>query len=56
MRNLWAALRKNNFDIHILESKTHDAEEKIEELTSRVEQVSFPKSDYFQCCSTYMKF
>ncbi|RWR89600.1 Glycosyl transferase, family 35 [Cinnamomum micranthum f. kanehirae] len=39
VRNLWAASRKTNFDIHILESKTRDAEEKIEELTSRVEQV-----------------
>ena len=40
VRNLWAASRKTNFDIHILESKTGDAEVKIEELTSRVEQVS----------------
>eukprot|EP00268_Persea_americana_P016402 TRINITY_DN1777_c1_g1_i1.p1 TRINITY_DN1777_c1_g1~~TRINITY_DN1777_c1_g1_i1.p1 ORF type:complete len:307 (+),score=55.49 TRINITY_DN1777_c1_g1_i1:38-958(+) len=39
VRNLWAASRKTNFDIHILESKTGDAEVKIEELTSRVEQV-----------------
>ncbi|RZB82513.1 hypothetical protein D0Y65_031589 [Glycine soja] len=36
---LWHTLRRNNFDLHILESKAQDAEEKLEELTSRVEKM-----------------
>ncbi|XP_057948581.1 uncharacterized protein LOC131144157 [Malania oleifera] len=37
---LWAASRKNNFDIHILESKVQDAEERLEELSSQVEKMA----------------
>ena len=36
---LWAALRKNNFDLHILKSKAEDNEKSLEEVTSRVEKV-----------------
>ncbi|KAG4960424.1 hypothetical protein JHK82_037112 [Glycine max] len=36
---LWHTLRRNNFDLHILESKAQDAEERLEELTSRVEKM-----------------
>ncbi|XP_061341598.1 uncharacterized protein LOC133287912 [Gastrolobium bilobum] len=36
---LWPALRKNNFDLHILKSKAQDTEEKLEEVTSRVEKM-----------------
>ncbi|XP_057433402.1 uncharacterized protein LOC130726190 [Lotus japonicus] len=36
---LWAALRRNNFDIHILKSKAQDTEESLEEVTSRVEKM-----------------
>ncbi|KAK7246460.1 hypothetical protein RIF29_41328 [Crotalaria pallida] len=34
---LWSTLRKNNFDLHVLKSQAQDTEEKIEEVTSRVE-------------------
>lgn len=37
---LWAALRKNNFDLHILKSKAEDSEKSLEEVTSRVEKMS----------------
>lgn len=37
---LWAALRKNNFDLHILKSKADDNEKSLEEVTSRVEKMS----------------
>ncbi|KAF6143762.1 hypothetical protein GIB67_031069 [Kingdonia uniflora] len=36
---LWAASRKNNFDILILESKAHDAEVRLEAVTKKVEKV-----------------
>ncbi|XP_068657852.1 uncharacterized protein [Aristolochia californica] len=35
---LWASSRKNNFDIHVLEAKVHDAEEKLEKLASQILQ------------------
>ncbi|KAJ7968607.1 Alpha-1,4 glucan phosphorylase [Quillaja saponaria] len=37
---LWAASRKNNFDLHILESKAQDADDRLELLTSQVEQMA----------------
>ncbi|XP_058750287.1 uncharacterized protein LOC131623303 [Vicia villosa] len=37
---LWSALRKNNFDLHILKSKAEDGEKRMEEVTSRVETMS----------------
>ncbi|CAK8530585.1 unnamed protein product [Lathyrus sativus] len=37
---LWSALRKNNFDLHILKSKAEDSEKRLEEVTSRVEKMS----------------
>ncbi|XP_023542864.1 uncharacterized protein LOC111802657 [Cucurbita pepo subsp. pepo] len=40
VRLLWAVLRKNNFDIHLLKVKAHEAEEKLEEVTSQVEKMS----------------
>ncbi|KAM5588141.1 hypothetical protein ABKV19_006542 [Rosa sericea] len=40
VRRLWAALRKNNFDIHVLESKAHDAEERLEMVTSQAEKMN----------------
>ncbi|RDX93825.1 hypothetical protein CR513_23864, partial [Mucuna pruriens] len=36
---LWDTLRRNNFDLHILKSKAQDAEERLEEVTSRVEKM-----------------
>ncbi|CAL5183482.1 unnamed protein product [Lathyrus oleraceus] len=37
---LWSALRKNNFDLHILKSKAEDSEKRLDEVTSRVEKMS----------------
>ncbi|KAJ1394031.1 Phosphorylase pyridoxal-phosphate attachment site [Sesbania bispinosa] len=39
VQHLWAALRKNNFDLHILKSKAQDTEKSLEEATSRVEKM-----------------
>ncbi|PON46656.1 hypothetical protein PanWU01x14_249520 [Parasponia andersonii] len=36
---LWAASRKNNFDIHVLESKAQDAEERLELVASKAQKV-----------------
>ncbi|XP_028777486.1 uncharacterized protein LOC114734120 isoform X2 [Neltuma alba] len=36
---LWANSRKNNFDLHILESKAQDAEKRLKEVTSVVEKI-----------------
>ncbi|KAK7412381.1 hypothetical protein VNO78_03837 [Psophocarpus tetragonolobus] len=36
---LWQTLRRNNFDLHILKSKAQDTEERVQELTSRVEKM-----------------
>ncbi|XP_054800492.1 uncharacterized protein LOC129304749 [Prosopis cineraria] len=35
---LWATSRKNNFDLHILESNAQDAEKRLKEITSVVEK------------------
>ncbi|XP_050371305.1 uncharacterized protein LOC126789243 [Argentina anserina] len=40
VRRLWAASRKNNFDIHVLESKAQDAEERLESVTSQAEKMN----------------
>ncbi|XP_042946702.1 uncharacterized protein LOC122279883 isoform X1 [Carya illinoinensis] len=40
VRRLWAVSRKNNFDIHDLESKARDAEERLEKITSQVENMA----------------
>ncbi|KAJ4976222.1 hypothetical protein NE237_001328 [Protea cynaroides] len=36
---LWDASRKNNFDLHILETKARDAEKRLEAVTSQVENM-----------------
>ncbi|KAJ4703533.1 putative Myosin heavy chain-like protein [Melia azedarach] len=40
IRLLWAASRKNNFDIHNLKSKAQESEDRLEEVTSEVEKMS----------------
>ncbi|KAL6206626.1 hypothetical protein ACLB2K_023874 [Fragaria x ananassa] len=40
VRRLWAVLRKNNFDIHVLESKAQDAEDRLESVTSQAEKMN----------------
>ncbi|GMI91561.1 hypothetical protein like AT1G28410 [Hibiscus trionum] len=37
---LWAVSRKNNFDLHVLESKAQDAEDRLEVVASRVEKMA----------------
>ncbi|XP_038998677.1 uncharacterized protein LOC120123966 [Hibiscus syriacus] len=37
---LWAVSRKNNFDLHILESKAQDTEDRLEVDTSQVEKMA----------------
>ncbi|CAN4078892.1 unnamed protein product [Withania somnifera] len=37
---LWDVARKNNFEIHTLEFKAHDAEKRLEVLTSQVEKMA----------------
>ncbi|KAF3451433.1 hypothetical protein FNV43_RR07528 [Rhamnella rubrinervis] len=39
VQHLWAASRKNNFDIHLLESRAQDAEDTLETVTSQVEKM-----------------
>ncbi|XP_039033526.1 LOW QUALITY PROTEIN: tropomyosin, muscle-like [Hibiscus syriacus] len=36
---LWDVSRKNNFELHVLELKAQDAEERLEAVTSKVEKV-----------------
>uniref|UniRef100_A0A1D1XS97 Homeobox protein cut-like ceh-44 n=1 Tax=Anthurium amnicola TaxID=1678845 RepID=A0A1D1XS97_9ARAE len=36
VRNLWGEARKNNFDLHTLQSKAYDAEEKLDSVSSQV--------------------
>ncbi|XP_027339141.1 uncharacterized protein LOC113852938 isoform X2 [Abrus precatorius] len=36
---LWSILRKNNFDLHILQSQAQDAEKRLEEITAKVEKM-----------------
>ncbi|KAJ4830574.1 hypothetical protein Tsubulata_017030 [Turnera subulata] len=38
-RVLWAALRKNNFDIHVVETKAKEAEARLETATLQVEEM-----------------
>ncbi|KAM7255336.1 hypothetical protein ACFE04_020577 [Oxalis oulophora] len=40
VRNLWAASRQNNFDLHFLKSKAQDAEDRLESATSQLEKLS----------------
>ncbi|XP_048132335.1 uncharacterized protein LOC115726879 isoform X3 [Rhodamnia argentea] len=40
VRRLWAASRKNNFDLHVLESKAKEAEARLEVTASKVEKSS----------------
>ncbi|KAA8519746.1 hypothetical protein F0562_014002 [Nyssa sinensis] len=40
VRLLWAASRKNNFELHNLESKAQDAENRLEMVTSQVEKMA----------------
>ncbi|PIA35130.1 hypothetical protein AQUCO_03600058v1 [Aquilegia coerulea] len=39
VRLLWAASRKNNFDIHVLESKAQRADGKIQAVTTKVQKM-----------------
>ncbi|OMO97864.1 hypothetical protein COLO4_14300 [Corchorus olitorius] len=40
VRQLWAVSRKNNFKLHVLESKAQEAEDKLEVVTSQVEKMA----------------
>ncbi|KAK3207092.1 hypothetical protein Dsin_021138 [Dipteronia sinensis] len=40
VRLLWTASRQNNFDIHVLESKAQDAEDRLEVVNSQVEKMA----------------
>lgn len=40
VRALWDSSRKNNFLLHMLESRVEDAEERLESITSQVEKMS----------------
>ncbi|XVF87433.1 hypothetical protein PTKIN_Ptkin18bG0119800 [Pterospermum kingtungense] len=40
VHRLWAVLRKNNFEFHVLESKAEDAEDRLEVVSSRVEKMA----------------
>lgn len=40
VRLLWAASRKNNFDLHTLESKAQDAEDRLNMVSKQVEQLA----------------
>ncbi|EPS63697.1 hypothetical protein M569_11088, partial [Genlisea aurea] len=37
---LWTASRKNNFQVHSLESKAEDAEKRLKKVSSKLEQMS----------------
>ncbi|KAL0925347.1 hypothetical protein M5K25_003668 [Dendrobium thyrsiflorum] len=39
VQQLWDESRRNNFNIHVSESKTWEAEKKVEEVASKVEQM-----------------
>ncbi|CAL8076159.1 unnamed protein product [Prunus armeniaca] len=39
VRLLWAASRKYNFDLHVLESKAQDAEDRLETVASQAQKV-----------------
>ncbi|KAB5560633.1 hypothetical protein DKX38_005590 [Salix brachista] len=56
VRVLWATLRKNNFDIHVLESKAREAEDRLEMITSQAEKVNPLYYCWFICfCSLQME-
>ncbi|GMI77637.1 hypothetical protein like AT1G28410 [Hibiscus trionum] len=40
VRLLWDASRKNNFELHVLESKAQGAEDRLEAVTSKVEKTA----------------
>ncbi|EOY28168.1 hypothetical protein QUC31_012884 [Theobroma cacao] len=40
VRLLWAVSRKNNFELHVLESKAQEAEDKLEVVTLQVEKMA----------------
>ncbi|XP_015571871.1 uncharacterized protein LOC8258427 isoform X1 [Ricinus communis] len=40
VRVLWATSRKNNFDIHVLQSKAQDAEDRLQVVHSQVEKMA----------------
>ncbi|OMO65225.1 Glycosyl transferase, family 35 [Corchorus olitorius] len=40
VRQLWAISRKNNFELHVLESKAQEAEDKLGVVTSQVEKMA----------------
>ncbi|XP_030460251.2 uncharacterized protein LOC115680572 isoform X2 [Syzygium oleosum] len=40
VRHLWAVSRKNNFDLHVLESKAKEAEARLEVTASKVEKLA----------------
>ncbi|CAL8142725.1 unnamed protein product [Prunus armeniaca] len=40
VRLLWAASRKYNFDLHVLESKAQDAEDRLETVASRAQKMA----------------
>ncbi|CAA7402538.1 unnamed protein product [Spirodela intermedia] len=39
IRSLWSEARKNSFDIHTLESKAYDAEEKLHSVSTKVHEM-----------------
>ncbi|PQM39366.1 hypothetical protein Pyn_17860 [Prunus yedoensis var. nudiflora] len=40
VRLLWAASRKYNFDLHVLESKAQDAEDRLETVASQAQKMA----------------
>ncbi|CAL2252877.1 unnamed protein product [Prunus armeniaca] len=40
VRLLWAASRKYNFDLHVLESKVQDAEDRLETVASQAQKMA----------------
>ncbi|BFG14549.1 hypothetical protein CerSpe_008230 [Prunus speciosa] len=40
VRLLWAASRKYNFDLHVLESKAQDAEDRLETVGSQAQKMA----------------
>ncbi|XP_020541316.1 uncharacterized protein LOC105649583 isoform X2 [Jatropha curcas] len=40
VRVLWETLRKNNFDLHVLESKAQEADDRLEAVTLQVERMA----------------
>ncbi|XP_062095778.1 uncharacterized protein LOC133801549 [Humulus lupulus] len=40
VQQLWASSRKNNFDIHVLKSKSYEAQEKLKMVASKAEKMA----------------